>query len=85
MPKLWRHDADDCVPVFIDANPPSDDMWIRSELALPEAVADNDAIEAARHPLGLCVNPSERGGCAEELEVARARTEKLDPLHSVAA
>src|SRR5205823_1027367 len=83
--KVGRHDADDCVRVFIHANRPPDDMRIRSELPFPEAVADHDAIQTAGHPLRLRVSPSECGRRSEELEVVRARPEKLDPLHAVAA
>src|SRR5262249_21753200 len=83
--KVGWHDADDGVRVFIHANSAPDDMRIRSELSPPETIADDDAVQEARHPLGLRVHPPEGRRRAEELEIVRARTNQADAHHAVVA
>src|SRR5437588_9756450 len=85
MSKTRRHHPDDRIRIFIHANALADDAGVGAKLALPQRVTDHDAIEEARNPLGLPVDPSQRRCRTEELEIIGARAEQLDSLHPIAA
>ena len=85
MSELGRHHSDDCVAVFINANPAADHMRVATELAFPKGVADDNAIHESRHPIRLSVDAAQSCLRAQHFKIIRRCTEHLDSLNSIAA
>src|SRR6185312_11120189 len=75
------HDADDGPRHVVDANDTTQHARVGAEVAAPEAIAQNDdvrRVDVARVVRGE--RTAERGGDAQEMEVARRDAEAVDTL-----
>ena len=69
MSKAWRHHSHDRVHVAIEAHFSADDVRVRTVIAAPKAVADNDRLEESRDGILLRVDAAKLRLRSQQREV----------------
>ena len=85
MTKARRRHPDDRVQVTIEAHFAPDDVRIRTIIAAPKSVADNDRLQESRSGILLCVDAAKLLLHSKQGEVVGARDEAFGADRPIAA
>src|SRR5580698_3835114 len=72
MTKFRRHHTGNRIHVIVEAHFPADDVWVRAEIAAPEAVADDGRLQKSGGGVLRRVNAAKLRVRAKQREVIRA-------------
>jgi hypothetical protein len=85
MTKARRHHTYDRVHIVVEAHFPPDDFRIRTVIAAPEAVADDDRFQKSRSGILLRVDAAKFGFRTQQREVVGTRDQAFCPNRSISA
>src|SRR5580704_16529115 len=85
MAKAGRHHPDDCVQVTVKAHFPADDVWIRTVVAAPKAIADNHGLQESLGSILLRVDAAKLLLHSQQCEIVGTCYQTLSADRSIAA